>query len=437
MPNNITRHARITAIAFSLSAVTPLLAACSSSPNADGLDERGNRSPSAVPATPTVDPAAGSRLSIGDHPYTLRLTRSTRLGEGVYFHELVEPSGPNQIRLIELDTETADLDLVPAGSNYPQLASVGTMVQRADALAGVNGEFYTLPGRPEFLSMADGELWQTGLHKANTVAVTNGDDSVDVRSVNVRITASPIAGDRALTIRNWNTYPPAGRSISAYTSRGGSVAVPPSSACAVRLAHPSAPRWIRGQRGIERVYTVAQTGCGGVRRPAGTEVVLAADGSARSELAGIRRGQRIRIEVATDVPGMLDLAGGQPVLVKDGKNVAGGRCTTSFCTKQPRTGLGMRSDGLALVMTVDGLQEHWSVGMTPSDWADLFVQVGAADAINLDGGASTQMVVKGLGLVDRPSTPNGKQRHVGTALVVLPGEDAGVPPTLRSEPGPP
>jgi hypothetical protein len=175
-----------------------------------------------------------------------------------------------------------------------------------------------------------------------------------------------------------------------------------------------------------------------VRRPQGTEVVLTAEpaSAGRRELAGFRRGDRVRIEVATGIPGVLDIAGGQPVLVKDGRNAATGSCATAFCSRQPRTGIGLRRDGLALVMTVDGLQAHWSVGMTPEQWAELFLQVGAVDAINLDGGASTQMVVKGLGLVDRPSTPNGAQRHVGTALVVLPGEDPDVPSGLRAGAGP-
>jgi exopolysaccharide biosynthesis protein len=141
----------------------------------------------------------------------------------------------------------------------------------------------------------------------------------------------------------------------------------------------------------------------------------------------------VALVVSTGVPGVVDIAGGQPVLVKDGRSVVRGRCTTSFCTPQPRTGIGLRSDGVALVMTVDGLRRGWSVGMTPARWADLFVQVGAADAINLDGGASTQMVVRGLGLVDRPSTPNGEERHVGTALVVLDGGDASIPAPLRPQ----
>jgi hypothetical protein len=47
------------------------------------------------------------------------------------------------------------------------------------------------------------------------------------------------------------------------------------------------------------------------------------------------------------------------------------------------------------------------------------------NALNLDGGGSTTMVVKGV-KVNRPTDPSG-ERYVTSALLVLPGRDTGEP----------
>jgi exopolysaccharide biosynthesis protein len=56
---------------------------------------------------------------------------------------------------------------------------------------------------------------------------------------------------------------------------------------------------------------------------------------------------------------------------------------------------------------------------------------GAVGALNLDGGGSTTMWVRGEGVVSRPSNAGRRQRPVGAALLVLPGRDTGIPSALR------
>jgi exopolysaccharide biosynthesis protein len=57
-------------------------------------------------------------------------------------------------------------------------------------------------------------------------------------------------------------------------------------------------------------------------------------------------------------------------------------------------------------------------------FAAIFRNLGAVSALNLDGGGSSTMVVRG-DVVNRPSS--GNQRSVSTALLVLPGADPGEP----------
>jgi hypothetical protein len=84
--------------------------------------------------------------------------------------------------------------------------------------------------------------------------------------------------------------------------------------------------------------------------------------------------------------------------------------------------VGITADGQILLVVVDGRQPGYSTGMTMQEFARLFLDLGAVDAMNLDGGGSSTMVVNGE-VVNRPS--EGVERSVGSAIVVLPGSDPG------------
>jgi Phosphodiester glycosidase len=86
--------------------------------------------------------------------------------------------------------------------------------------------------------------------------------------------------------------------------------------------------------------------------------------------------------------------------------------------RQPRTLAGVRPDGTLLLVTVDGRLPGWSVGMTLPEAARLMRSLGARDALNLDGGGSTGMVVRGE-VVNRPSDRSG-ERAVSDGIFVLP-----------------
>jgi len=86
--------------------------------------------------------------------------------------------------------------------------------------------------------------------------------------------------------------------------------------------------------------------------------------------------------------------------------------------RHPRTAFGVRADGTLLFLTVDGRQPDHSVGMSLPALTALLRELGTVDAINLDGGGSTTMVVDGR-TVNRPSDPGG-ERENGDALLIFP-----------------
>jgi exopolysaccharide biosynthesis protein len=87
-------------------------------------------------------------------------------------------------------------------------------------------------------------------------------------------------------------------------------------------------------------------------------------------------------------------------------------------------GLGAVGRRLILV-TVDGRQAGYSVGMTLRESAQLMRELGATQALNLDGGGSSTMVVRRswenavrYTLANKPSDKEG-ERSVANALAVI------------------
>ncbi|MCJ7486880.1 MAG: phosphodiester glycosidase family protein [Candidatus Aminicenantes bacterium] len=113
--------------------------------------------------------------------------------------------------------------------------------------------------------------------------------------------------------------------------------------------------------------------------------------------------------------------GGGPRLIKGGRPAAAldpGIYPDGFAaTRHPRTAAGVRADGRILLVTVDGRQPQLSVGMTIAELAALLIELGAVEAVNMDGGGSTAMVVRNR-VVNSPSDFTG-ERPVGDSLLVF------------------
>jgi hypothetical protein len=162
--------------------------------------------------------------------------------------------------------------------------------------------------------------------------------------------------------------------------------------------------------------------------------VLTATGAARGPLseagtgATVEVGQGIRMR-SSAVP-LADMVSGGPRLLAAGRlrvrSSAEGFNPLSapwfhgsfVASRHPRTMAGVRRDGSLLLVTVDGRRPGWSAGVTLREGARVMRSLGARDALNLDGGGSTAMAVRGR-TANLPSDPGG-ERPVSDALLVLP-----------------
>jgi Phosphodiester glycosidase/SPOR domain len=84
--------------------------------------------------------------------------------------------------------------------------------------------------------------------------------------------------------------------------------------------------------------------------------------------------------------------------------------------RNPRTMAGVTRDGRLLLVAVDGRAPGYSAGLNFEEQALVMRALGAGDAVNLDGGGSTTMTVRG-NVVTRSSDAAG-ERPVADAIVV-------------------
>lgn len=105
-----------------------------------------------------------------------------------------------------------------------------------------------------------------------------------------------------------------------------------------------------------------------------------------------------------------------PNLIIEGKSVISGDGGWGIA---PRTGIGQRADGTVIFVVIDGRQPAWSIGATLRELTKVFEDYDAVNAVNLDGGSSSEMVYRDKVLNKIPPNIFG-ERYVPTAFVVTP-----------------
>jgi hypothetical protein len=365
-----------------------------------------------IACAPTGPRAATPAASIEAAFASWDSLRTVTLVTGVTRTFAWSAAGPWAVHVLEIDGALCSPQLVARKPGPPLAARARTTELVASDLAGINADFFMLPGGTP-----------VGAH------VTSG-----------RVLVGP--GRRhALVIGDERYAAGVARLHGFIAHRGDTLALdavnrPNDEA----THHPAVQRaalldeWYGDTlHGPAIVLAPLDTGAAGgravVRRIVGQEAVRLAAGerAVRTGAYGaswLRRrlpGDTLAWQAAVVLYGLIadEAVGGFPMLVQGGINVTAGQqgVIESFGPRRhPRTAVGWNGNRLLWVV-VDGRQPDWSDGMTLDELASLFVQMGARHAINLDGGGSTAFVIRGQ-LVNRPSDADG-EREVGNALALV------------------
>jgi hypothetical protein len=338
------------------------------------------------------------------------------LARGVVLHRVGVDSAPWEIQILDVDRRACwTLAAVKAnGAAVGRARTTDLLVQRgAGAVAAVNADFFlfTPPGVPQAASIEGGRLI-AGPSSRPVVALTaNGAPWFGVLAA----TGLLVAGADTMAIMSWNRPSPSG--LAWYDANWGSPVDTASGTLRVSVgAGPS-----------RRVLAVDSSGHATTIPRDGGVLVLgrtAPPAMRRSLLEIGPRGIVVSMVLTPIAP--TEAVGGFPILLRDSTEVAGLEAAggANFGpVRHPRTLVGVAAGGRRiLLVTVDGRQPGYSVGMTLRESAALMRALGATEAINLDGGGSTAMALRnGLGgavLGNHPSDKEG-ERAVANALAVV------------------
>jgi exopolysaccharide biosynthesis protein len=333
-------------------------------------------------------------------------------------HAHVVRDAPWNIHVLRVDPSQARLDVVHAKDNAVGLETTRAIAARHGAIAAINGGYFRMTG-------------------------TFAGDSTGTLQIDGEILSEP---DRGRAAVGFVRAPNATRLVMGHVTWEGSVTVEGTrrrlnglnrARGANELVlftpefHATTLTDDTGTEAIVRAGRVSE-----VRDAAGSTpiprdgFVLSATGTMRQWVRNsLKPGKRVTTSVtlkpvdrSTVNPwkGAEDILGAGPKLVTAGKvdiTAAREKMLPTFATdRHPRTAIASLRDGRVLLAVVDGRQPSLSIGMTLDELARFLIELGAVEAINMDGGGSTTMVV-GNAIVNRPSDPTG-ERPVSDAILV-------------------
>jgi hypothetical protein len=326
--------------------------------------------------------------------------------------------GPLAINVLRLDLSQVRLDVVHALDEAVGLETTSSIAERLGAVAAINGGYFRTTGTFRGDSTGTLQIDRTILSEPDRSRSAVGFISTTAAT---RLVFGPLDWTADLTVAGTR------RPLNGINRARGSDDLV--------LFTPGFHRTtLTDDSGIEVVVRSGRVS--EVRDRAGSTAippdgfVISAKGAARDwALETLRRGVAVTLAMRLHPPGnggpnpwatAEDILGAGPRLVAAGRveiTTEREQMLPAFATdRHPRTAIGVLADGRALLLVVDGRQPALSVGMTLDELARLLLELGVVDAINLDGGGSTTMVVD-RAVVNHPSDPTG-ERPVSDAIVV-------------------
>jgi Phosphodiester glycosidase len=337
---------------------------------------------------------------------------------------LVDRAGPIAVSLLRLDPARVSLSSGLSNGEVMDAERVDGIAARYQAIAAVNGGFFNVKnGEPTGLLKVAGELVSDsgttrGIVAIRGTATSRPELAFDQASVRMRLTFRLAGPEQTVQIDGVDTTRERGR-LMIYT---------PSYHADTDTA-ANGIEWVLSGRPLQ--VTAIRRDAGRTPIPPGGAVLSYGGLDPPAPLSALAMGTRVTLELVWKPlhalsPRYLDQAqhviNGAGLLKRNGLAITNWRWaenlnpTTFIDARHPRTMIGVDHRGLIWLVAVDGRQPDHSIGMTLPDLVRLADRLGLRDALNLDGGGSTTMVVKGK-VVNRPSDPSGP-RAVSDAILV-------------------
>jgi hypothetical protein len=306
-----------------------------------------------------------------------------------------------------------------AGPN-PRTETLSSMCKRVRCKIAVNGDFFSnSTGQPAGGIGLEGVPARTPpssrYHFAQDFA-----GNVMVRKIGLPINLyvtwpNHNPAERPIFVHSINTARPTDRAV-AYTARWGP-RTEQSGGFEIQLRVKDLP--IR----MDRVHTVdiVRGAAGGNGLIPGDGLIISGSGAQATQLANLWKDVHSGVAKVTaklvidSQPNLRAFMGGTPALLQAGRQAFTSDGSCFYTCRNPHTMIGRNAAGDAIIAQIDGRASH-SVGFTIAEAMSFMKALGAVDALNLDGGGSSEFVKNGL-VINKPS--DGRERLLASAIAIV------------------
>lgn len=309
-------------------------------------------------------------------------------------------SGWIDIDVLKLDAKNTFSNLTPlvGPEGVSKRATLTTMIESNDAVAGINGDFFEVTNFPMALGSLTGEdkvilTTPEAAFSRNSFYVTK-DGKGGVGSLDNNITVTSKGQNFYVNALNKVSRPY--KSLSVLDSNWGK----------------TSPGRKLGANNVE--ILVGSNGRVLEKRVGGLPISILPGSYVLTQVGENLKSFNIGDQVSINYGSYKDLMfsiGGGNILVNKGSIPKSGLSTS----RAPRTAIGINKNNTEILMvTIDG-RNNASIGMGERELAEFMKSIGAYNSLNLDGGGSTTMGIKYSGdknttVVNTPS--DGSQRPI-------------------------
>lgn len=318
---------------------------------------------------------------------------------------------------VDLNNPYIKINTVAGGGTYTNKATVSQMADRTNAVALVNGDFFTmqLQGVPLGASIIDGDMksspavltdiWSFGIDENNTAFI---DSTKFVGSVTA-------PNGKSYTIDGLNKtvywYQPSKEyshesKIQMYNSFWSSKSRGDKTAGEVLLSEDNVVEQIVYRKNID------------MKIPEGKKILQVSGGSERFMRENVKVGDKLQINTNIEPNrNWKMMIGGHALLVENGAIKKYTKDVNSIGGVRARTAVGISQDGKTVYIVSAEGRTNRSPGLSLNELSQFMLDLGAFKAMNLDGGGSTAMAVRNLGDLKRTRVTN-PERNAGERKVV-------------------
>lgn len=339
------------------------------------------------------------------------------------FTTIMDPDIPLSIYMlkVDLDNQYIHVKSVLGQDNFKGLEPVHSMSRRLDKpghriIGGINGDFY-VGTTPVGIGVIDGRLIKSSGRRSAIFFEQTNLPRINIFSIRMRLVGS---NEFELKIDALNN--PAGKpDVLLYTDIFGDQTQDVSSRLTLILdpRGKTVPSHGSLEVSFDGEYPLSQNSF----IPKG-KFILAAKKNLLDQIERIKKEKKLTLSVSTspNTEKIYTAVSGGPQIICQGKVcVEPGKegFRKGFTSERhPRTAVGYTKDRRFLIMmVVDGRRSEYSQGVNLFELAELMLEAKCYDALNLDGGGSSTMVINNK-VVNRPSDFTGPRTVANCLLVV-------------------